>query len=171
MNTKKVFLALVSFIVFGLLSGCLQSESSIMNQADNRLKEVFLSNKTVETNFELNQFKIYKPETFELGEERKNNVIFYKDEQPFILFINEFEEPNSKWFYNDLKKDKNNSDYLSTFENEKEFAYFSVKDREEDHIEVQLGIGGIKMSTLTTTDDVEEDVEDMIMMIKSIDEN
>ncbi|GEL77197.1 hypothetical protein [Tenuibacillus multivorans] len=171
MNKKKGFLALITLISMTILAGCLQSETQVMDQADNRLKDVFLSEETIDTNFELTDFEVFKPESLELVEEAENNIIFKEDDQPFILFINEFEAPNSKWFYNQIEsnQDENNL-YLSTFESDTEFAYFSVDELDGDELQVQLGIGGVKMTTLTTTGSVEQDVEVMIKMVKSIQE-
>ncbi|RPF55315.1 hypothetical protein EDC24_0186 [Aquisalibacillus elongatus] len=174
MINKKLALSVVGLVLIAFLAGCSKSESEILDEADRQLKEIFLSSETIETNFELTNMHIYKPDSFEFSEERDNNIIFYEDEQPFLLFINEFEEPNSKWYYNELESAQNedNHVHLKTFESEEEFAYFNVVEREdeEDHYEVQLGIGGIKIATITTLDQLQHDVEEMIKIVKSVEE-
>ncbi|WP_027964214.1 hypothetical protein [Halalkalibacillus halophilus] len=164
---KLSALVVVTLVIF---AACSQSEEEALNDAENRLKDAFLSTEINEENYSLNMLDIYKPEELEVSEDRNYNVIFTDGERPFVLFINEFEAPNSKWFYNNLEENEEEL-FLSTFENEDAFTYLHAIQSDEDQMEIHLGIGGIKMSTISNVNQVEEDVEMMINMIRSIDEN
>ncbi|MGM8215657.1 hypothetical protein ACLIA0_08770 [Bacillaceae bacterium W0354] len=166
-----------SFLLIGLvfflvtLTGCLQSEDKVMNEIEKRLKDEFLSDEKIEANFELKRLSVYKPDSLELQEEGINNFIFTDGSRPYVLFINEFEAPNSKWFYNRLKSEnKNNKMFLRSFESDEEFVYLAVQEHEDKQYEVQIGIGGIKMSTLTNIKDLETVVSTMLDMIQSVEE-
>ncbi len=150
-----------------IMSGCLNSEEDTIEESETVVKEMFLSDAEIERNFEAEEFKMYKPESLEFSESRGQNLIFFEEEQPYILFINELEAPNSKWYYDELKQ-KEEQLHLRTFETEEQFAYYSVKEKEEGQYEVQVGIGGVKMATKTEADDLIDDVQEMMKMVKSI---
>lgn len=165
---KRLWLAFVTLTILVLLSGCLSSEEDTLEETNSIVKEEFLSDLEIERNFESNDFEMYKPDSLEFSEARGSNLIFFEGEQPYILFVNELEAPNSKWFYDDLKE-REEELHLRTFETEDRFAYYSVEEKEEEHYEVQVGIGGIKMATRTELNNLKEDVQEMIKMVKSID--
>ncbi|PKR79326.1 hypothetical protein CEY16_06180 [Halalkalibacillus sediminis] len=165
---KKLKMIVSLIVVFGLLGACSQSKEEIFNQSERQVKDVFISSELIEPNTEFKNFNIFKPDELEVLEDGKNNVVFTDGEQPYILFINELEEPNSKWFYNQVIESEEKSDYLTTFENDEEFAYFNVIEKQDESYELQLGIGGVKMATISEKDEIEADVTKMIQMIKSL---
>ncbi|SEQ37123.1 hypothetical protein [Piscibacillus halophilus] len=167
MIDKKVLLVFLTLPLFILLTGCLDSEEDVLEESNTLVKDVFLSDEVLDKNFELNRLEMYKPDSLEFSEARDQNLIFYENSQPFILFINELEAPNSKWYYNELQE-KDDELHLRTFETDDEFAYFSAEEKEDDQFEVQVGIGGVKMATLTNISDLKEDVQEMMKMVKSI---
>lgn len=167
MFKKRLVLAFITLMSGVFLTGCLSSEKDIIDESETVVKEVFLADSEIERNFEAEEFRIYKPESFEFSESRGQNLIFFEDEQPYILFINELEAPNSKWYYDELKQ-KEDQLHLRTFETEDQFAYYSVEEKKEGQYEVQVGIGGVKMATETEADDLIDDAKEMMKMVKSI---
>src|SRR5690625_2012869 len=148
----------------------MQSEEKVLNEIERKLKDEFLSNEIEETNAELGSFKIYIPEQLEIENEGTNNYIFTDGSRPFVLFINEFEAPNSKWFFNRLQNEKHDDLHLRSFESADEFVYLAVEKYDEEDYELQIGIGGIKMTTLSEMDQLIDDVEMMLEIVKSVEE-
>ncbi|NIK13467.1 hypothetical protein [Alkalibacillus almallahensis] len=156
----------IGIVLLGFVLGaCSPSMDEAFDEAENKVKETFLSSNTKETNTNFDQFDIYKPEELEVSDQNKSNVVFKEDDQSYVLFVNEFEAPNSKWFYNQIE---NKGLYLKTFETEDAFAYLQAKEYDEERYEIHVGIGGIKMSTVTNVGDMEEDITMMIEMIESV---
>lgn len=162
--------ALLLSFFFVTLTGCMQTEEKVLNEIERKLKDEFLSNEVKETNTELRSIKVYIPEELEIENEGTNNYIFTDGSRPFVLFINEFEAPNSKWFFERLQSEQHDDLHLRSFESADEFVYLAVEKYDEEVYEVQIGIGGIKMSTLSEMDQLEEDVEIMLEMVKSVEE-
>lgn len=164
---KNKILWMVVVLSIGL-HACSPSEEEAFEDADRKVREAVLAEETREPNHELNAFQIYLPDSLEISEEDQTNVVFSDGDQPYVLFINEFEEPNSKYLYNNLPED--DEVYLSTIETEDAFSYILIQDREEETYELSVGIGGIKMTTLIDVDHLTEESELMIEMIRSIQE-
>lgn len=162
---KIIFVSLI--LTFTLLAGCFQSEEEVMREAEKIIKAEFLSKEKVDTNYETTGFNLYKPEELAIEEEEKNTIVFNNGDRPYVLFINEFEPPNSQWSYDRLKN--NNQDiFLRTFQSEEQFAYLGIIEHEDNQYEIQLGIGGIKMSTLSNIDSLVSDVDMMMQIVKSV---
>ncbi|WP_188206466.1 hypothetical protein [Alkalibacillus aidingensis] len=168
---SRMKIIIVAWLSLFVLTACTQSTEDVLNEADKHLKDVFLSNEQIDTNYSFKQFDIYKPDELEVVETSDHNIIFSNGNQPFVLLINEFESPNSKWFYNQISEE--DSLHLRTYESDDAFAYLHAVEREDENegYEIHVGIGGVKMSTITEVRQMSEDVEMMIQMIKSVEEN
>ncbi|MET3682683.1 hypothetical protein ABID56_000764 [Alkalibacillus flavidus] len=164
----KLVLKGLSFLILALvITGCSQSMEEAFDKGESHVKDTFLSTEGPEANYTVNDFELYKPDELRVSEQNASNIVFNDSGQSYILFINEFEAPNSRWFYNQIE---NKDQYLRTFQTDEAFAYLHADNYEEDSYEVHVGIGGIKMSTVTTPNQMEDDITMMINMIKSVEQ-
>ena len=151
-----------------LMVACSPSEEEAYSDAKSQVKEAVLADQVKEPNKELENFSLYVPEALNIIEQGPTNVIFQEDDQPYVLFINEFEEPNSQYLYNQLPEE--DEVYISTIETADAFSYILIQKREENEYELSVGIGGIKMTTMTELDHLSGESERMIEIIRSIEE-
>ncbi|GAA0455846.1 hypothetical protein [Alkalibacillus silvisoli] len=149
-----------------IIGACSPSVEDAFNQADSTVKDVFLSTEAKEPNYSFDSFNVYKPDELEVLDESEHNVVFTDGDQPFVLFVNELEAPNSRWFYDRIEDE---GVHLRTFQTDEAFSYLHALEHDEDY-EVHLGIGGIKMSTVSSLNEIEGDIEMMIEIINSVKE-
>ncbi|MDQ0351294.1 hypothetical protein J2R98_001097 [Alkalibacillus filiformis] len=161
------YIKILPLVFVVVISACSPSAEEAFNQAESEVRSVVLSSEDIEPNYSFDRFDTYKPENFQVTDENQHNVVFNDGDQPYVLFVNEFEEPNSKWFYNRIQDE---GVYLRTIETDDAFAYIHAIEH-DDQYEVHLGIGGIKMSTVTNLNQVEDDAKLMIEIISSVEQN
>ncbi len=155
-------------LIVAVITACSPSAEEAFSQAESEVRSVVLSSEDIESNYSFDRFDAYKPEDFQVTDENPHNVVFNDGDQPYVLFVNEFEEPNSQWFYNRIE---NEGIFLRTIETDGAFAYIHAIEHGDDQYEVHLGIGGIKMSTITNLSQVEDDAKLMIEIISSVEQN
>lgn len=162
---KKI--GIFSLITILILSGCLfQSEKSMVEKARDVAESVFTGG-DVSTNQEYEHFSVFVPQEMEVTDVTPNNVIFLNDEQIYILFYNPYEKSDSKLYF-DAAKEMESSILIESFSSGDDFGYISIQPLEEDAYELQVGIGGIKMTTHTEKSNLEEDAETMMKIVKSL---
>lgn len=165
---SKLFVFSLPMVVASLviISGCSGiTEEEAFETIEETVENAFYT-ESPDPNEELELFQLYISDQFEVVEDSPSNLIFRDDAQMFILFYNTFEAEDSDLFYLSAKA---NDDFslLETFEDEERFGYLKVADK-EDSYELQVGIGGVKITTQTTLGDLEENAADMMEMINSI---
>ncbi|CQR48171.1 hypothetical protein BN1058_02520 [Paraliobacillus sp. PM-2] len=158
-------LTLVFVIALSILVGCSPSEEEALTSVENIAKKQFKS-KSMETNQTYEHFSLYVPNGYEIAEVSQSNLILEKDGQTYILFYNALEDTTSKLNYQAAEA---NGKYqlLQSFKNDQRFGYVKVAELEKDY-ELQIGIGGVKVTTQTTLADIEEDTQEMMQMANSI---
>ncbi|GEN45945.1 hypothetical protein [Alkalibacillus haloalkaliphilus] len=159
--------ALLLMLTVAVVAACSPSAEEAFSQAESEVRSVVLSSEEIETNYSFDRFDAYKPDDFQVTDANPHNVVFNDGGQPYVLFVNEFEAPNSQWFYNRISDE---GVYLRTIETEDAFAYIHAIEHGDDQYEVHLGIGGIKMSTITSLSQVEDDAKLMIEIISSVEQ-
>ncbi|UOQ86331.1 hypothetical protein [Gracilibacillus salinarum] len=117
-------------------------------------------------NEELDHFSLFVPEGFEVEEQSQNNVILTKDNQTYILFYNKLESDTSKLNY-EAAMEMEDHDKLVSFEDQDRFGYINIAER-DDQFEVQLGVGGVKVTTISSKQELTEDVKSMMNMANSL---
>ncbi|MGN8645841.1 hypothetical protein ACTNEO_09225 [Gracilibacillus sp. HCP3S3_G5_1] len=117
-------------------------------------------------NHQVGNLSLYLPENFEIEEKTVNNVLLTKDEQTYILFYNVLESQKSNLNY-EAAKEGNDHEWLVSFENQDRFGYISIIDVDEE-FELQLGVGGVKVPTISSRDELVQDVTDMMDIANSI---
>ncbi|CAG9622131.1 hypothetical protein [Sutcliffiella rhizosphaerae] len=164
--------AIISFIFVSLflLTGCSVSLEDASENAKGTFDEVLKSEKK-EVNAEASTFHYYLPPQFEVDTEDDNNIIFaYKDE-PYILFVNLFEEQDSKVLYDSIKSSYPQTHLDHTLLEDGRLGYLliaPVSGEEEGMHEVTVGIGGVRMTTVTETSNIENSTKNMMEIVSSV---
>ncbi|KGX83694.1 hypothetical protein [Pontibacillus marinus] len=169
-NPKWLLVGLVGVAITVLLilflSGFFVSEKQAMQNAKSAAKEAF-NKEEVPFTKELESISLYMPKTMKIVSNSANNLILREDEQGYILFYNPFEKLKSDTFYKDAKKAKD-IELIETFRNEERFGYIRVIKLDEETYELQVGVGGVRMTTETDKNDLKEDAHEMMKIVRSI---
>lgn len=163
----RKFAYVLSAIVLFILTGCMQSSEEIKNNSIVKTEEAF-SKKQQNTNEKTEEFSYYLPENFQVKETKKFNVLLEKGNQNFILFVNQNEERNSKVSYETLMEQYKDPFISETFEKDNQFGYLFVVEIDKRLYEVTVGIGGTKLTTESKANDLEEDSQVMMEIVKSV---
>jgi hypothetical protein len=120
-----------------------------------------------EPNSELSMLDLYLPRGFEVIEEREYNVQIQNREQLFLLFHQPAEKPTSNIH---LQRDMEYADEALIYElieTDEQLAYFIVSEEVDGQLFVITTVGGAKLSTLTTYQDLADNVEAMTEIVHS----
>ncbi|MFD1851081.1 hypothetical protein [Oceanobacillus bengalensis] len=168
---KKSIRVLVALIIMGIFfSGCsMKSENDAINDATTITKEVFHDETTVEPNDELNENPVYIPNNLEVQSGDENNLVLEDGDQTYILFNNAIEETNSELHFSSAKTD--DALALESFSDDNLFGYIRILPDEGEGYELQVGVGGVKITTYTTKGKIDNDAEEMMKMAKFISSN
>ncbi|MER2090938.1 MAG: hypothetical protein ABS920_14460 [Sporosarcina sp.] len=163
---KFIFLLTVSMF---LLAACGKSLDESASAGVEAAREAFHSNDK-NRNEEIDGVKLYKPTGFAMNENSDaQNIVFTKNEETFILFINPNEKSDSKLFYDLLLADKTKEIIeQATFTDEGTFGFAAVVKSGEDDLELITSVGGTKMTTMTKKNQVEDNLAKMMEIIRSI---
>lgn len=148
-----------------LLTACGPSEEEIVEQLEKESAAQFESEST-EPNETLTHFSLYLPEGYKIDTDDETNVVIRQTDQIYLLFHNPFEDKQSKTYYESLEL-VDDATYLQSFEGDDYFAYIYLRPLESDY-ELQVGIGGTKITTQTPLDQVETEVNQLIKILSSI---
>ncbi|QHE53297.1 hypothetical protein [Pontibacillus sp. HMF3514] len=169
-NPKWLLVGLVSVAIAVLLilflSGFFVSEKQAMQNAKSAAKEAF-NKEEVPFTRELESISLYMPETMEIVSNSANNLILREDEQGYILFYNPFEKLESDTFYKSAKQAKDIK-MIETFSNDERFGYLRIIQLNDESYELQVGVGGVKMTTETDKNDLKDDAHEMMKIVRSI---
>ncbi|WP_112181672.1 MULTISPECIES: hypothetical protein [Paraliobacillus] len=147
------------------LSACAPTEDEALELTESAARTVFEDN-IIEPNNTLDNFSLYLPSDYEIIEESQSNLLLESDDQTFILFYNALEDTTSELNYQAAEANGNNA-LLQSFEDEERFAFVRVSER-EDQYELQVGVGGVKVTTQTSIRQLEDDTIEMMQMATSI---
>ncbi|RYG71549.1 hypothetical protein EU245_13820 [Lentibacillus lipolyticus] len=159
-------------VLFGILilTGCsmMQSEEEAIQHAEETAEKLFHADDAVEANKELDTFSMYVPAGLEVDKEELSNVILKDGNQTYIVFYNNLEGPKSKLSYKAAAKE-DKALLLERFKDKNKFGYIRIMPADkEDKYELQLGVGGVKITTYTPKKSLESDAEEMMKMARSI---
>ena len=164
---KKLHILLFSFFLL-FLAGCSLSEQEAIEASlqtfDNAVEE-----ETKEANEETENIDYYLPNGFTVDSEVNNNIVIEHQEQTYILFVNPFESDSSEVVYETTLAFYEEPIVNITLEKNGSFIFLIVdKGPSDDTYEVIVGIGGKKMTTITEVDNMNQSVQDMLDIIKSV---
>ncbi|PXW88180.1 hypothetical protein DES38_11443 [Streptohalobacillus salinus] len=162
---RKLFVISLIALSLVLLSACGVSEEEVAEVLESRTDEMFEAEKPA-PNQSFASFEIYLPDNFEVQEEAESNLILESDNQMYLMFYNTLEDQMSDFFYRSIEESDQYT-FLKSYQDDQRFGYVKVALVEELY-EVQVGIGGIRMTTHTELDQVETEVEQMITIIDSV---
>lgn len=160
----KFFLIMIPLLM--LLTACSGSIEEEQEKAIERTKEAFQSE--MKANNELNDYNIYLPSGMKVETEDENNILLSSGSTQYILFINPIEGENSTVTYESTLLTSDNFRVNEKFEDENRFGYLLISDVDEELYEVTVGIGGIKMTTAASVNDLAHEAKLMMQIISSI---
>lgn len=161
----KRTLCFVLFVLMLLLVGCGPSEKDVIEQLDEQARIGFNQSPT-EPNQELLPFSIYLPEGYKVESDDETNVVFRQTDQLYLLFHNPFENQQSTTYFEALK-DFEDTLFLQAYEGDDYFGYVYLRSLESDY-ELQVGMGGTRITTQTGLDQIEGEVTQLITILTSI---
>ncbi|RDW16390.1 hypothetical protein CWR48_17250 [Oceanobacillus arenosus] len=162
----------IRIIIFALfmvlvLSGCsLKSEENAVMDAKETARQVFEEQTPIEANHEINERALYLPANLEVQSGDETNLILENGDQTFIVFHNTNEDNKSELNYHSAQTDK--ALVLESFNDDDKLAYIRILPDEGEGYELQIGIGGVKITTYTTLAKLHKDAQEMMKMAKFI---
>ena len=123
-----------------------------------------------ETNKAIGHIELYLPTGFniEKGIDESNYTVV-NGKNSYILFVNPHEQEDSQLHYDLLKNDaKNNIIQEKTFEKEGVFGFSAVSQQDEETYELVVSVGGVKISTLSDKKKIDEKLQSMMEIAKSV---
>lgn len=147
------------------LSGCsLKSEDKVMDDTAEIVKQTFKDAATIQANNDVNSNPIYIPSHLEIESGDKTNLILKEADQTYIVFHNTIENSRSELNFQAAKT--SDALVLESFSDNEKFGYIRVLPDEGKGYELQIGIGGVKITTYTTKAKLEKDAEELMKMAK-----
>ncbi|WP_010096180.1 hypothetical protein [Ornithinibacillus scapharcae] len=145
-----------------------QSDETVIQQAAETAKDTFLNDVIPEDNYKGEHFSFYLPEQMEVEEVDAHNAILVNGDQTLIVFYNTLEDDLSELNFEAAKTDK--AALLTSFTNEEMFAYIRLLPQETDNesYEIQVGVGGVKVTTLTNKGEMVNDAKNLMKIAESI---
>jgi len=162
---KKMVWILLPFLL--ILSACTGPISEEQEKAKEKALEAF-QNEPNQPNEEIANMKLYVPRGLEVAESDSNNIVFSEEDQLYILFVNPNEDRTSQVLYESTLASLDKVRLNEKFEEKDQFGYIIIHDVSEDVYGLTVGIGGVKMSTETTTKNLAKDAEKMMNMVASL---
>ncbi|MFS1517573.1 hypothetical protein V1503_14210 [Bacillus sp. SCS-151] len=165
---KKIFSVLFISILSLVLFGCNASIEEEITQTKDQMTTLSQSEPS-EPNKSNEQFSYFLPDNMRIeDDESLNNIVFIEGKQQYILFVNPQEDVKSKVLYEDIKKSSGDNIIDETIESDEDFTYTVVNQTEDKSYEVTVGIGGVKMTTVTKANAISESAEKMLNIVKSV---
>lgn len=163
---KIIFLIMLSAL---LLTACGQSLEDRTAKGLKSAEEAFYANNKVGTE-EVEGVKLYKPMGFTIKEDSDaQNILFTKNDDTFILFINPNEEVNSRLFYDLLLEDETKETVaIETFIEDRTFGFVAVMASDSNQVELIASVGGAKITTLTKEKNIDTHLRTMMEIVRSI---
>ncbi|GLC88196.1 hypothetical protein [Lysinibacillus piscis] len=157
-------------ILLIILSACTQS---VEEQFQDGLQpiETTLTEKPAKSTNTIGNIQLYLPANFKVEDSSDEyNMIITKGGEDYILFINDREKEDSQLYYQLLKEDSTKTIVKEqTYENEDTFSFIAiVKTAKEDEFELIVSSGGIKMTTISPTKHVEDNLLEMAKIVHSV---
>lgn len=163
---KFIFLVIMSTVI---LTACGQSLEEQVADGVKVSEEAFLAKDKADTE-EIDGVKLYKPVGFTVKENSDaQNIIFEKNDETFILFINPNEEADSHLFYDILLADQNKKMVaMETFVMDERFGFVAVVESDDNKVELIASVGGAKMTTLAKEKNIASNLRTMMEVVRSI---
>jgi hypothetical protein len=161
------FIRSMGLVVIGvfLLGACSSSFSEDKAEAKEAVESTFAS-KPEKVDNSTKDIDYHLPFGVEIKEESPNNVLLKNGSRTYILFYNQHETEDSKVVYESTMMQQKEWDVNENFNQDGKFGYMLVKKLKEDHYQLIVGIGGVKLTT--ETDNIKKDAETMMRIANSV---
>ncbi|SEU07836.1 hypothetical protein SAMN05421676_11822 [Salinibacillus kushneri] len=164
---KRQFFFLLSLGLVVFLSGCFLSEDKALENAHEAAEKSF-NGEAQETNQKIDVISLHLPDNMEINGSSNNNVFLQSENQQYLLFYNQFEGANSHYLFDGIQS-REDSLMVESFEDDSRFGFIAVfPNSEKAHYELQVGIGGAKITTITTKEKLEQEAKEMMDIINSV---
>ncbi|MBA4537711.1 hypothetical protein H1Z61_11375 [Bacillus aquiflavi] len=163
-----MFRSTIFMITILVLSACSVSVEEQKEITKEAVTEVFKGDIKA-ANKKNDEIEFYMPDGVTIKKEMtKNNIVFEKGLQTFILFYNPNEGSESEVVYQSSVSP--NMKYLvnETFKANGKFGFLLINETEHNKYELTVGIGGVKVTTETKAGDLVEDAKMMVEMASSV---
>ena len=158
-------LLLIFIIVLSVYS--YQSEESIIEQAGNTANEIFFNKDIPKDNYTGEHFSFYLPEPMEVEEVDNFNAMLKSGDKTIIIFYNTLEDNLSKLNYEAAKTEE--AVLFESFEDDNKFGYVRILPFDtEGKFEIQIGVGGVKVTTISTKSEAINDAGNLMNIALSI---
>lgn len=150
-----------------VLVGCASPEEQAaegVRQAAAQLEE-----SPEEPNEKIGDYSVFLPGgyTVEAGSEAPN-ILLEKDNDTYVLFINENEPATSRLYYDLLVSDPSKEIVEEeTNELSDQFGFAAVVEQSDEQFELIVSRGGVKLSTVTDDGSIDKKLNEMMQIVHS----
>lgn len=164
---NPIQLIIVVLILSAVLGACsMKSEEDAIADAEAIAEETFKGATEAEENFEHYGESFYLPDKLEVDSKDKSNLVLTDGDQTYIIFYNKNEDALSELNFEAVQN--SNALLLESFSDEEKFGYILVLPDEGEGYQLQIGIGGAKITTYTDKGKMNENAEELMKIAKSI---
>ncbi|MER1998582.1 MAG: hypothetical protein ABS882_02315 [Lysinibacillus sp.] len=152
-----------------MLAGC---SAPVAEQIEKGLvgAEMTFASDAMETTDEVGDIEVYMPRGYEIVEGSVDmNYVVSKGYDQYILFVNTIEEENSQLHYDNLMSELGDKVIEEqTYRNDGVFGFSAVVEHAEDKYELIVSNGGIKMSTMSADKKIDDKLQAMMEIVRSV---
>jgi nitrous oxide reductase accessory protein NosL len=167
----KTKIPIVLFFLVLILAGCNTSIDEEKEQTAQTVEDTF-KNTNKNAKEKAGNLSFYLPFGAKIEKESKNNVIISKGSDTFILFTNPEEDQNSKLLYSMAISDEKNIVQNDSFKEDDRLGYYVIKKLPDSkEYELIVGVGGTKLTTQSSLEDLSDHAEMMMEIADSVKQN
>lgn len=159
----------ISFLFIALaFVGCSKTEDQVFKEAEEVVNGIFSEENKVEINYSDDIVSFYLPEHLHIVEQDENNLVLKNGDHVYVIFMNYMEASTSKVFFGSAQAD--DALLYTSYERDDMFGYMRILENLDDKgtYELQVGIGGVKVTTNTTLKQLVSESEQLMKIAKSI---
>ncbi|KGX89158.1 hypothetical protein [Pontibacillus litoralis] len=161
-------ICVLAVFVVGILAslGVFTSEEGAIQKAKEASEQAF-HNEPAEANKQLENVSLFLPSSMTIESQEANNLILQDGNQQYLLFYNPLEKPTSDVYFQTAKEAENLLT-ITEFENDDRYGYMSIVKIGDKRYELQVGIGGAKMTTESSKQSLASNAQDMMNIVSSV---
>ncbi|MDP4085898.1 MAG: hypothetical protein Q8934_14925 [Bacillota bacterium] len=162
----KVFSLFMLLVL--VLSAC--SNVSINKESKATLKTVksVFADRVKKPNTSDGLLHFYLPSGYGIKDQTSNNILLKNGSNTYILFNNPEENTLSQVVYKASTAKYKKLQTIATFHRNKKFGFLLIKHLKDDVNELTVGIGGTKMTTQTSTENLKREAKKMMQIVNSV---
>ena len=153
------------FVILLFTIGCSSKEDILLDTKEATANAFESGPKGV--NIEQKHFAYYMPDTMNQDSIQEHNVILMEGKQTYILFVNTLEPKDSQAVYESTYSDQE-YELHETFKKDEQFGFVKVLEMDDSRYEIIVGIGGVKLTTVTKLNKVASSAEKMMVIANSV---